>query len=272
MNWERIVSRDNKLVRAIGKLAVSAKYRRECGEYICEGLKPFLEALRDGVEIHAVIWEEMDYQRQIRVYPQLQQRLDALSCRKALVPDALYAHISILEHSAGPLFLCACPPEPAFARGRYLALDGLQDPGNLGTILRTAEAFGMDGVILMEGCADAFQPKTVRAAMGSLFRQKLYRMDADALFAQARTQGLPVYAAALYGEPEDLDEVVLQDALVIIGSEGHGVREENLRRCTGSLRIPMCGQTESLNAAVAASIIMWEMRKWRTGIGSGLQT
>lgn len=269
MTWERITSRDNKLLRALGKLAVSAKYRRECGEYICEGLKPLLEALRDGVQIRAVVWEEIDFRQKMQADPQLQRQLDALPCRKALVPGTLYTHISILEHSAGPLFLCACPPEPEFIRGSYIALDGLQDPGNLGTILRTAEAFGIDGVILLEGCADAFQPKTVRAAMGSLFRQKLYRMDAGTLFSQSEALGLPVYAAALYGNPQSIEGATLKNTVVLVGSEGHGVRQENLVRCAGSLLIPMCGKTESLNAAVAASIIMWEMRKWHTGTGSG---
>lgn len=269
MSWEKITSRDNKLLRAIGKLAISAKYRRECGEYICEGLKPLLEALRDGVQIRAIVWEETDFLQKMQADPQLQRRLDVLPCRKALAPDALYAHISILEHSAGPLFLCACPEEPEFVRGTYIALDGLQDPGNLGTILRTAEAFGVDGVILLEGCADAFQPKTVRAAMGSLFRQKLYRMDAASLFSKAEAMGIPVYATALYGNPRSIEGVALNDAVVLVGSEGHGVRQENLERCAGSLLIPMCGKTESLNAAVAASIIMWEMRKWHTSTGSG---
>ncbi len=271
MRWERIISRDNKLLREIGKLAISSKYRRARGEYICEGMKPLQEAMRDGVQIRAVVWEERDFELKVQTEPQLQEKLEMLDCRRILVPDVLYAHISVLEHSAGPLFVCAYPPQPEFTEGRYIALDGLQDPGNLGTILRTAEAFGIEGVILLEGCADAFQPKAVRAAMGSVFRQKIYHMDADTLFSQCKIMGLPVYATALYGNPQSLEKVSLEKAVILIGSEGHGVRKENLMRCTASLLIPMCGKTESLNAAVAASIIMWEMRKWHTGTGSGLQ-
>jgi len=258
--WEEITSKENKLIRSISKLAASAKYRRECGEYICEGIKQLREALRDGVEIHTIVWEDADYQANVISDAALCAELDALSCRKIRVPGALYAHISILENYTGPLFVCAIPSVPEFTRGTYIALDGVQDPGNIGTILRTAEAFGVDGVILLEGCADAYQPKVVRAAMGSLFRQKLYRIDAETLFAQAAAQGMPVYVTALYEDSRNIEDVDLKNSIVMIGSEGHGVRRENIERSTGSLIIPMCGKTESLNAAVAASIVMWEMR------------
>ena len=124
-------------------------------------------------------------------------------------------------------------------------------------------------MILLEGCADPFQPKAVRASMGSVFRQPIARMDAQTLFERAKALSLPVYAAALYEDSRSLEALSPGDAVMLIGSEGHGVSPENIRRCTGSVIIPMCGKTESLNAAAAAAVIMWEMRKWQGSTGSG---
>ncbi len=267
MSWERITSKDNKLLHTLTKLASSAKTRGEAGLYLCEGKKLLLEALRDGVKLEAVIWTQSGYAD--RHNADLSALLDVQDFRKVLLPDALFGKVSILENSPGPLFVCAMPQSGALGTGKYIALDGVQDPGNIGTILRTAEAFGMDGVILLSGCADPFQPKVVRASMGSVFRLPILRMDADALFEKAQALELPVYAAALYENSRNLDELAPGNAVLLVGSEGHGVSPENIKRCTGSVLIPMQGKTESLNAAVAAAVIMWEMRKWQGSTGSG---
>lgn len=269
MSWERIVSKDNKLLRSVSKLASSGKYRRETGLYVCEGLKLLKEALRDGVEIGALVWDEEDFSRVSRDEPELAAALEALQCRKALVPGSVYSRVSTLENYTGPIFACRIPDGGELVRGCYIALDGVQDPGNIGTVLRTAEAFGIDGVILLEDCADVFQPKCVRAAMGSLFRQKVFHMSASDMFARARFMSLPVFAAALYGEAQIVGQTDLSQCIVIIGSEGRGVRPENIENSDAGLFIPMQGRTESLNAAVAASVIMWEMRKCLPSTGSG---
>lgn len=266
MSLERITSKDNAFLRRIAKLAQSGKTRLQEGEYVCEGKKLLSEAIRDGVEICGVVCSESGLSASD---PAFSDALGALSCRKIALPDALFAHVSILENSPGPLFLCRIPEEAPLEKGAYIALDGVQDPGNIGTILRTAEAFGMRGVILLEGCADVFQPKVVRASMGSIFRQRVLHMDSSALFEKAKALDLPVYATALYENSRSLRDLPPGDAVVLIGSEGHGVREENIRRSTGSVLIPMRGKTESLNAAVAAAVVMWEMSKWQENTGSG---
>ena len=137
----------------------------------------------------------------------------------------------------------------------------MQDPGNLGTILRTAEAFALGAVVLCEGCADPFSPKVVRSTMGAVFRLPCVQLPlADAL-ARLKTAGLPVYATALHEDSVPLSSVSLGRAAVIIGSEGRGVSESALRLSDRRVIIPMHGRAESLNAGVAAAIVIYEMTK-----------
>ena len=140
-----------------------------------------------------------------------------------------------------------------------LLLEEIQDPGNVGTILRTADAFDIDALILLEGCADVYAPKTVRASMGAVFRQNVLRMTRADAVAACRAQGLPLFGAALSPRAQDLRKLNLDRSAVAIGSEGHGLSEDLLRQCDGELIIPMSGEAESLNAGIAAAIVMWEM-------------
>ena len=151
-------------------------------------------------------------------------------------------------------------PEPApAAPRRVLVLEEIQDPGNVGTILRTADAFSMDAVILLEGCADVYAPKTVRASMGAIFRQNVLRMTMAEAVSYCRAQDLPLYGAALSPRARDLRTLRLDRSAVAIGSEGHGLSAELLGQCDGELIIPMSGEAESLNAGNAEAIVMWEM-------------
>lgn len=260
MQWESITSKDNKLIRHIVRLASDAKYRRSCGEYVCEGEKLLWEALRDGVQLRAVLWEQSSLCVAQAAHPEMFQPLEALDCRCAAAPAQVFGTASFLETFAGPLFVCAIEERALPSAGRrFIALDGVQDPGNVGTVVRTADAFSVDGVWLLEGTADPYQPKAVRAAMGSIFRVPVYRSTADAFFSQMYGMGAEVFAAALSEDAESVRAVPLTNCAVIIGNEGRGVRPENIARCGKSVIIPMTGRAESLNAAVAAAIMMWEM-------------
>ncbi|MBR5245471.1 MAG: RNA methyltransferase, partial [Clostridia bacterium] len=143
---------------------------------------------------------------------------------------------------------------------RFLALDSLRDPGNMGTILRTADAFGLDGVILLGDCVDVYSPKVVRSAMGSLFNTRLYAMTAEELKSQLDELGIPLYAATLAADSRPVTQLDLKRSCVIIGNEAHGVSAETIACCTGSVIVPI-QSAESLNAGVAAGILMWEMRR-----------
>ena len=141
----------------------------------------------------------------------------------------------------------------------YARLVKEQDPGNVGTILRTADAFDCDGVFLVNACADPYSPKTARATMGAVFRRDVYQCTADELCALLQKCGLPLYGTALRNDTVSLRAAELSRAAVAIGSEGRGLSAEILSKCEKTIKIPMSPRCESLNAAVAASVVLWEM-------------
>ncbi len=249
---ERLTSRKSTVIRAFRDLARSSAAREEKGLFLCDGQKLLQEALRSGVSVETVLWKE-NRAADLPPFPQ-----------EALLPADLFDYVSPMSNSPGPLFSVRMPSAPDLYKvRRVLALEELQDPGNVGTVLRTADAFGVDLVVLLEGCADLYAPKTVRASMGAVFRQAAVRMDAEAFISFCREKNLPLWGAALTDTARDLRSLPLDPAAVLIGSEGHGLSRELLRACDGEIIIPMSGEAESLNAAVAAAIVMWEMQRSR---------
>ncbi|MBQ3381247.1 MAG: RNA methyltransferase [Oscillospiraceae bacterium] len=247
---ERLTSRKSAVIRTFRDLAHSSAAREEKGLFLCDGQKLLQEALRSGVSVETVLWKE-NRAADLPPFPQ-----------EALLPADLFDYVSPMSNSPGPLFSVRMPSAPDLYKvRRVLALEELQDPGNVGTVLRTADAFGVDLVVLLEGCADLYAPKTVRASMGAVFRQAAVRMDAEAFISFCREKNLPLWGAALTDTAQDLRSVPLDPAAVLIGSEGHGLSRELLRACDGEIIIPMSGEAESLNAAVAAAIVMWEMQR-----------
>ena len=247
---ERLTSRKSAVIRAFRDLARSSAAREEKGLFLCDGQKLLQEALRSGASVETVLWKE-NRAANLPPFPQ-----------EALLPADLFDYVSPMSNSPGPLFSVRMPSAPDLYKvRRVLALEELQDPGNVGTVLRTADAFGVDLVVLLEGCADLYAPKTVRASMGAVFRQAAVRMDAEAFISFCREKNLPLWGAALTDTARDLRSLPLDPAAVLIGSEGHGLSRELLRACDGEIIIPMSGEAESLNAAVAAAIVMWEMQR-----------
>ena len=248
---ERITSRANPVCTHFRKLASSRAYREKTGEFLCDSPKLLGEACRWGAEIRTVLYtagaEPPD--------------LDSTGARAAEVSESVMGAVSPMETPQGVVFSCALPryplPERA-APGRYLVLDGIQDPGNVGTILRTADAFDCGGIFLLPGCADLYNPKTLRAAMGVHFRRRLYPCTLEELTGLLAAGQVPLYAAALGADTVDVREADLSSAAVAIGSEGRGVSEQVLARCEKTLKIPMSSRCESLNAAVAAAVLLWE--------------
>ncbi len=182
--------------------------------------------------------------------------------RVVCVPDDVMRSVSPMEAPQGVLFTCRLPdtklPETLGGRG-CLVLDGVQDPGNVGTIVRSADAFSCGAVILLDGCADPYSHKAARASMGAVFRREICTCTAWDLFEFLARDGVPLYGAALRADTADVREVDLRGAAVAVGSEGRGLRGELLARCDKTVRIPMSERCESLNAAMAATVLLWEI-------------
>lgn len=253
MGREIITSRTNPLLSRVRKLNSRRAFRRAEGAFAAEGPKLLGEALRWGGELEAVICAAGV------PLPELPAQV-----RVAEVGDALLASIADTQSPQGIVFICKgenlTVPDRLAGR-RYLLLDGVQDPGNVGTIWRTADAFGADGLILCGGCADPWSPKTVRATMGAVFRLPVYECSLEEAAGRLAQAGVPLYAAALREDTVDVRAVPLDRAAVVIGSEGRGVSQEALERCWKTVKIPMRDRCESLNAAVAASVALWEMAR-----------
>lgn len=255
----RIESKDNPLIRRLSRLAGERKFRRTQGEMVCEGEKMLREALTSGVPVREVVVGET---RQFD--PDLLARAEAQGARLTEIPESLLARLSNVETPQGLVFVCDQPVftlERLSQARRLLVLDGLRDPGNLGTILRTADAFALDGIVLCEGCVDPVSPKVVRATMGAIFRIPIVMAKLEETAQWLAQRDIPLYATALREDSVPLTAVSLQRAAVIIGNEGRGVSERGLALSEKQLIIPMAGRAESLNASIAASIVMYEMSR-----------
>ncbi len=246
---ELITSRKNPLLQQVKKLLSSRKEREQTGLFVADGTKLLQEAIRWWDGLDTVILSDdvnMEIPRGVRT---------------VVVPRDVMESISPMQSPQGALFLCRLPDEKPFApKAGMLLLDGIQDPGNLGTILRTADALQIP-VALLEGCADPYSHKVVRASMGAVFRMDIVQTTWAAVKDACAEAGISVGVTALSDSARDLREAPLNRMAVVIGSEGQGVRKEILDSAQHSLIIPMNPNCESLNAAIAAAIVMWQMQK-----------
>ena len=250
---EQITSRKNPLITHIRKLTVDRAYRRACGEFLGDGVKLLAEAVRWNAPLTCVV---STAGTALPVLPE--------GVRVVEVPEDVMGSISPMKAPQGALFVCRMPGQEVPDRldgKRWLVLDGLQDPGNVGTIWRTADALGADGLLLTQDCADPWNAKTVRATMGACFRLPVYEIKRQDLSALLERSGLPLYATALREDTIDLRHADLSRCAVVIGSEGRGVCEELLSVSEKTLKIPMRDRCESLNAASAATVVLWEMAR-----------
>ena len=244
-----ITSRKNEFIRHLRLLASERVYRLEKGEFICDGLKLLREAVQFGACVTGILWKEK---------PE-----EGFDCPvQYSAPAELFDYASPMKNSPGPVFTVKIPErDGGEALKRAIVLEGVQDPGNVGTVIRTAAAMGVKTVILCGACADVYSPKTARATMGAIFSQTIVRLSAAEAAALAAERGMKLYGAALSPRAKDIREMELKNAIVAIGSEGRGLSDELLGLCDGELIIPMAPGSESLNAAVAASIVLWEMAR-----------
>lgn len=259
---ERITSRENKNIKRVIRLMKDKKERAESGQFVAEGMKLCGEVLAERIAIDELYCTAAALEK----YPSLLALLSESAEATFEITREVAEKLADTATPQGCWAVCRLPEhvldEQNLPAGRYIALEALQDPGNLGTILRTADAFGVGGVLLTDDCPDVFSPKVLRATMGSAMRVPVcVTADLPALLRRLSvTHG--TYAATLGEGAVSIRECDLTGAVVVaVGNEGAGLSQEVTDACAHKLVIDMRGGTESLNAAVAASVILWEMTK-----------
>lgn len=264
-----ISSKDNKSIKRLSKLLSSRKERNESGEFVIEGMRNCTDAAMEAVNGGKLIITELYYTKQaLEKYSQLlsTEYFDKLSdCEKYEITPELAERISDSESSQG-VFVVAKKLDKIFdadkinVNGKYVLLNCIQDPGNLGTILRTADAMGASGVVLSNNCCDLYNPKVVRSAMGSLARVEVFvEQSFEKVVDTFRKLGVETCATVIEGGENITGVSFDKPVAVCIGNEGRGMSEEHVALCDRKLTISMQGNINSLNAATAATIVMWEM-------------
>ena len=263
MNIQRITSRNNNYIKELVKFK-DKKHRDSEKKFCFEGFKLLEEAIKQNVELESVLLTE-------KAYTSLTFELPNTNI--IIVSDEVYEKISF-EKSPEGVFCVAKAldkfhnlyiiySKEHFSDGTVFILDGIQDPGNLGTILRTASAFGCGTVIMSDDCADIYNSKTIRASMGAVFRQRTARVsDMLSTIKELQNSGKKVFSAALHNDSLKLSNISPDPSVCfIIGNEGNGIRQSVISASDGTVFIPMNENTESLNAAVAATVLLWEQYK-----------
>lgn len=260
-----ITSVHNKFIKEAAALLAKKKERDRRGLFVVEGVKLFAEAPTERI-VQVYIAERM----QAQLFAQYGEKLQNLPCE--IVSDEVFEKMSDTVTPQGILclvrqysynieeILSACEKK----RMLFILLEDLQDPGNVGTIFRTAEAAGANGVIMSSRTADIYNPKTIRSTMGSIYRVPfLYEEDISSIIKRLRKEGVSVYAAHLSGETDYDAYDYRESTAFLIGNEGRGLREETAAAADERIRLPMEGKVESLNAAVASSILLYEAYRQR---------
>lgn len=257
---KHISSRDNPLIKQLRALSESARERRETGQTVLDGVHLAEAALAAGVSLRQLVVSERGMTR-AEIIALLDACEDTPSC---LLPDALFAQISPVDSPTGLLAVIDTPDEVAGSLSdTVIALDGVQDPGNLGTILRTAAAAGVRDVLLGNGCAQAWAPRVLRAGMGGHFRLRL-RERVDLVTALKGFRG-QVLATLPEASTPSLYQCDLSGPVAwLFGAEGAGLSSEVAALATGGVRIPMPGAVESLNVGAAVAVCLFEQARQRT--------
>lgn len=262
MVLRQVTSRDNPLVKRLRLLSESSRARREAAETLLDGAHLLTAALQAGIELKELVLSEQGLQS--AEIAALMERLPDVPA--TLLPDVLFARVSPVDTPSGLLALIDIPqPAPAALGNTVVVLDGVQDPGNLGTILRTAAAAGVEDVLLTRGCTQAWSPRALRAGMGGHFRLRL-REHVEAAEALAGWSG-SILATALGRNSQELYALDLKRPTAwLFGAEGSGLSPEVAALATEQVRIPMPGEVESLNVGAAVAVCLFEqLRQRRVG-------
>ena len=256
---EVIKSKDNATIKLYSKLANNRKDRKKYNQFVLEGVRIVLDAISENAPIVQVLISESAYDK---YYKKL---VDLNITKLLIISNELACKISSTESTQGVFAICEIPKNYGITlkpNGKYIVVYQVQDPGNVGMIVRTADAFGLDGVILSQSC-DFYSPKVIRSTMGAIFRVPFVIVDSlPEVISQLKQNSVAVYAGHLKG-----DVFYKQDyrggSAFLIGNEGNGLTDEITALADYKIKIPMKGKVESLNAAVSATILMYETMRQR---------
>lgn len=259
-----ITSFSNQNVKEVMQLMQKTKARKEKKQFVAEGIKMFLEAPADSI---VKVYASESFERQMPV--PCRKKIAELTGRYELVSDDVFRKMSDTKTPQGILCLVR---QYSYALEEILStktpllviLEDIQDPGNLGTIFRTGEGAGVTGILMSGGTADIYNPKTIRSTMGSVYRMPFYYADSlKDIIGNLQEKGIAVYAAHLQGAVVYDRCDYRRGTAFMIGNEANGLREETAAMADASVKIPMAGKVESLNAAMAASILLFEAARQR---------
>ena len=266
-----ITSKENPKIKQLAKLYSNRKYRRETGLFVIEGIRGCTDALVDStlnggrMEIEGIYYLEELFEG---VMAENKRELELLDeSRRFVITREIADKISDTDSCQG-IFVAAKMLDKKFSEdtlkkgGKYLILDEVQDPGNLGTMIRTSDAVGLDGIVLAGNCVDLYNPKTVRSAVGSMPRVDIFvEKDFERVTEAFRLKGIPTAAAVISGGVNVLKFDFSGGCAVVIGNEGRGLAVSHVALCSDKVSIAMHGHIDSLNAATAATIFLWEMTR-----------
>lgn len=256
-----IKSKDNNIAKQIVKLNKSSKFRKENKLFIAEGIRIVKDAVESAAEVEFYVFSESAVSKYSDFYKQINNNTN----KCYIFSDDLFMKVTDTKTPQGVLgAIKLLDKNTVFGtikgNEKFVALENIQDPGNMGTIFRTAEAIGINGIIMTRDCCDIYSPKVVRSTMGAVFRMPFIIVDNISDFLNDK--GILSFAAVVDSNATKITDVNFKSPCAcVIGNEGNGLTEETIKSCDHKVTIPMIGRAESLNAAVAASIFMWEMIK-----------
>ncbi len=259
-----ISSKENRFVKLWRQLSNDGRARRKQGLFACEGARLCGDAALSSIRVEAVLYTA----KAAELYAAQWQAITAVAETAVEITPQIAQYMADTASPQGIFCICALPQNETplsslSLDGRYLALEDVQDPANLGAIIRTAEALGLDGLLLSGGCCDAYSPKVLRGSMGGVFRLPLFLVqDMTATVADLQARGFRMLACVPDADAVPICDADMQNGCIpLIGNEGNGLKQETIDACDMRITIPMGGRAESLNAAMAAGIVMWELER-----------
>lgn len=258
---ERLTAKQNEKIKTAAGIRDSAKMRRETGLFFLEGARLCADAAENNVGITRAFFTP----KALEKYADYVQKIVAEAKECFEITEEISSRLSDTQNPQGVFCICSSGVKSAETAeiktdGKYIFLENVQDPSNLGAVSRTAEALGIDGLFVCGGC-DIYNPKALRASMGSALRIPVYSCDrAEDMISSLNNKGMLTLASTPDSSAKLITDVQMSGGVVcVVGNEGNGVTEETMNVCKMKVTIPMDGRAESLNASTAAAILIWEM-------------